>query len=152
MIPTRPKKQAEYLQNSFEKNLPGLKVTISSVPFKTRIQRQSTHDFDLIVAAWNADYPDPTNFMDLFTTGNPQNDGQWSNKEYDHYVKAAETTDINNPELRWKDMLQAQHIITKEQGVIPLYQVTSASLTKSNVHNFKITPTGLYDMASVIKN
>ncbi|KRM90220.1 peptide ABC transporter substrate-binding protein [Fructilactobacillus florum] len=146
------KKQAEYLQNSFEKNLPGLKVTISSVPFKTRIQRQSTHDFDLIVAAWNADYPDPTNFMDLFTTGNPQNDGQWSNKEYDHYVKAAETTDINNPELRWKDMLQAQHIITKEQGVIPLYQVTSASLTKSNVHNFKITPTGLYDMASVIKN
>lgn len=33
------KRSAEYFQNTLEKNLPGLKVTISTVPFKTRLTR-----------------------------------------------------------------------------------------------------------------
>lgn len=145
------KKMSEYIQDTMQKNLPGLKITLSNVPFKTRVQRQSTKNFDMIGAAWIADYPDPTNFLDLFTKGNPNNDGSWENAQYDKYVKNSETKDVNNPEKRWNDMLAAQSIITKEQGAIPVYQNTNAALTKQNVKGFEQTPTGLYNMVDVYK-
>ncbi|WP_413627779.1 peptide ABC transporter substrate-binding protein [Fructilactobacillus vespulae] len=145
------KKMAEYLQRNMEKDLPGFHMTISSVPFKTRLQRQTAADFDMVTTAWTADYPDPTNFLDLQVTGNSNNNGSWSNKEYDEAVKKAETVDANNPEARWNDMLKAQHILTSEQGVITTYQGTTAALTKPGVTGFKVTPTGMYDMAAVNK-
>lgn len=145
------KKMAEYLQSNMEKDLPAFHLNISSVPFKTRLQRQVSKNFDMVTSAWVADYPDPTNFLDLQTTGNSNNDGSWSNKEYDEAVKKAETTDANNPEARWNDMLKAQHIITKEQGVITTYQDNGAALTKPNSKGFNITPTGIYDMGAAYK-
>ncbi|USS90634.1 peptide ABC transporter substrate-binding protein [Fructilactobacillus carniphilus] len=145
------KKLAEYLQNNMEKDLPGLKMTISSVPFKTRLQREASGDFDMATSAWNADYPDPTNFLDLATTGNPQNNGKWSNKAFDEQEKAATSTNANNPTARWQNMQTAQHILTQEQGIIPMYQNTTASLTKPDVRGFNITPNGQYDMAAVYK-
>ncbi|WP_429971490.1 peptide ABC transporter substrate-binding protein [Fructilactobacillus sp. Tb1] len=145
------KKVAEYLQSNMEKDLPGFHMTISSVPFKTRMQRQANKSFDMITGSWMADYPDPTNFLDLFTTGNSNNDGSWSNKQYDALVKKAETTDANDPQARWQDMIQAQDILTKEQGVITTYQDNSAALTKPDVKGFTSTPTGMYDMGAVYK-
>ncbi|USS88335.1 peptide ABC transporter substrate-binding protein [Fructilactobacillus hinvesii] len=145
------KKLAEYLQNNMEKDLPGLKLTISSVPFKTRLQREASGEFDMSTSAWNADYPDPTNFLDLATTGNPQNNGKYSNKAFDQQEKAATTTNANNPAARWQNMQNAQHILTQDQGIIPMYQDTTASLTKPGVCGFNITPTGQYDMAAVYK-
>ena len=39
--------------------------------------------FSRLVAGWSADFADPISFLDLFTTGNAENNGKWSNKEYD---------------------------------------------------------------------
>ena len=48
-------------------------------------------------------------------------------------------------------MLKAQHIITKEQGVITTYQDNGAALTKPNSKGFNNTPTGIYDMGAAYK-
>lgn len=145
------KKQNEYIQGQMEKYLPGLKLTLNNVPFKSRLNKAETGDFDMIVTAWNADYPDPYTFLQILTTGNAQNDGKWSNKEYDDYVKKSATTDANDKQARWNDLVQATKILTEEQGAIPLYQSYQANLTRKNVKNYLVTPNGAYNLVTVFK-
>lgn len=143
------KKQAEYLQNTLEKNLPGLKVTLANVPFKTRLTRSTNGDFDMVISAWNADFPDPITFLDLFVTDGDNNDGHWSNAEYDAQIKASKTTNANNPTARWQNLIKAQDIMNTESGVIPLYQSGVAYLTNANVKGLDYGPSGNYNNVSL---
>ena len=59
----------EFVQSQWAK-LPGLKVTNSNLPFKTRLARSQSGDFDAVVSARCADFPDPISFLSLFTSGN----------------------------------------------------------------------------------
>jgi len=145
------KKQNEYLQGEMEKNLPGIKITLSNVPFKSRLDKSSSGQFDMVVTGWNADYPDPYTFLGIFTTGNPQNNGKYSNKEFDDLVEKSATTDATNSEARWQDMLQATKILNDDQGAIPLYQYSQANLTRTNVKNYTITPNGSYNLVTTFK-
>ncbi|GEO58228.1 peptide ABC transporter substrate-binding protein [Companilactobacillus bobalius] len=145
------KKQNEYLQGEMEKNLPGIKITLSNVPFKSRLDKSTSGNFDIVVTGWNADYPDPVTFLDIFTTGNVQNNGKYSNAQYDALINKSKTTDATNEEARWQDLLQATKILTDEQGAIPLYQSYQANLTRSNVKGYQITPNGSYNLVTAYK-
>ncbi|ARY92027.1 MULTISPECIES: peptide ABC transporter substrate-binding protein [Lacticaseibacillus] len=145
---TQGKRSAEYLQSTLEQNLPGLKVTIASVPFKTRLSRAQNGQFDMIYSGWSADFPDAISFLDLFTSDNSYNDGKWSNSEYDALIKQSKTTDANNPTARWNTLLKAQEILTKEQGVVPLYQRVQATLQRKTITGLKYNPTSSYDFVN----
>lgn len=145
------KKQNEYIQGQLEKNLPGLKVTLSNVPLKSRLDKYSSGQFDFLVNGWNADYPDPISFLEIFTTGNSQNGGGYSNKAYDALINKSKTTDANNEDARWQDLLQATKIFTDEQAIVPLYQGYQANLTRKNVKNYVMSPNGSYDLVTVYK-
>lgn len=127
------KKIIEYLQDTIEKTLDGVKVTLSPVPFSVRLDRSNAGDFDTVMGGWGADYADASSFTDLFTTGNSYNRGQWSSEEYDAAVKAAGTTNANDPDKRWEDLVNAEKIIMNEQGVIPVYQKAEAHLRATKV-------------------
>lgn len=135
------KNTTEYLQSQFEK-LPGLKITNQNLPFKTRLARSQSGDFDLVVSAWIADYPDASSFLDLFTTKSSYNNGKWSNAEYDKLVKDAGGSLANQPAARWDAMLKANKLIADQAGVIPLYQQAQSQLVKSNVKGVVYFPTG----------
>ncbi|BDR59222.1 peptide ABC transporter substrate-binding protein [Xylocopilactobacillus apicola] len=139
------KKQSEFLQNQLEK-LPGLKLTLSNVPFKSRLTRAKSGDFDLVVYAWNADFPDPINFLTLVTKDSSYNVGKWENEKFDALVDKSLTDDANNPTKRWKDMMDAQDILNEEQGVAPLYQLGEAWMTNKRVKNMTLNPGSMYDM------
>ena len=145
------KKQNEYLQGQMEKNLPGIKITLSNVPFKSRLDKSSSGNFDIVVTGWNADFPDPVTFLDIFTTGNVQNNGKYSNAQYDALINKSKTTDTTNEDARWQDLLQATKILTDDQGAIPLYQSYQANLTRSNVKGYRITPNGSYNLVTAYK-
>ncbi|GEO46872.1 peptide ABC transporter substrate-binding protein [Companilactobacillus kimchii] len=145
------KKQNEYLQGQMEKNLPGIKITLSNVPFKSRLDKSTSGNFDIVVTGWNADYPDPVTFLDIFTTGNVQNNGKYSNAQYDALINKSKTTDATNEDARWQDLLQATKILTDDQGAIPLYQSYQANLTRSNVKGYRITPNGSYNLVTAYK-
>ncbi|WP_125771906.1 peptide ABC transporter substrate-binding protein [Companilactobacillus furfuricola] len=145
------KKQNEYIQGQMEKNLPGLNLTLSNVPFKSRLTKSTNGDFDMVVTAWNADYPDPYSFLQIFMSNNAQNNSKWSNKEFDDLVKKSATTDANDEMKRWDDLLQADKILTEEQGVIPLYQYYQANLTRKNVKNYVVSPNGMYNIVTAYK-
>ncbi|NVY97148.1 peptide ABC transporter substrate-binding protein [Lactobacillus sp. DCY120] len=142
------KKRDEFLQNQLGK-LPGLKITINDVPFKSRLNRAISGDFDLVVTGWIADFPDPINFLTLFTEGASNNNGKWVNKEYNDLVKKSMNEDANNPAARWKDMQDAQNIINEQQGVIPLFQNGEAYLTHKRLKGVDFGSSGTYNQMSL---
>lgn len=127
------KKTTEFLQGAFQETMDGLTVKVSNVPFAVRLDRSNKGDFDMVLGGWNADYPDASSFLDLFITGNSYNRGRWSNEEYDKLVKSAATTNANDPEKRWDDMVKAADIIMDECGVIPVYQKAEAHMQSSKI-------------------
>lgn len=133
------KKSAEYIQSALEQ-LPGMKVSISSVPFKTRIQRSLDGTAQFILSGWQGDFPDPISFLDLYTTGNTYNFSHWSNKQYDELIKASETTDANNATKRYNDLLKAQELLSKEAPVATLYQTVQGHLRNPEVEGRYLQP------------
>lgn len=130
----KAKDTTEFIQSSIESTL-GKSVTVhaQNVPFKTRLTRSEQGNFDMVISAWGADFADPISFLDLFTSNNSQNDGEWKNAEYDKLIQASKTTDAGNTDKRWDDLVKAEKILATEQGISPLYQQSTAWMVKSKV-------------------
>ena len=110
--------------------------------------RSEDQQFDLVTSAWIADYPDPSNFLDLMTSSNSYNDGKWNNKQYDALIKKSESTDANNETARWNDMVAAEKILMNDQGIVPLYQQGQAALVRSSVKGVQaFTTSPQYDFS-----
>lgn len=134
------KKITEFVQSQLTK-LPGLKITNQNIPFKTRLSRSQNGQFDIVISRWIADYPDPSNFLDLFTSTNTYNNGKWKNAQYDALIKKSENQDANNETARWNDMIKAEKILMNDQGIVPLTQQGQSALMKSKVKGVQFFPT-----------
>lgn len=134
------KKVTEFVQSQLTK-LPGLKITNQNIPFKTRLSRSQNGQFDIVISRWIADYPDPSNFLDLFTSTNSYNNGKWKNAKYDALIKKSENQDANNESARWNDMIQAEKVLMNDQGIVPITQQGQSTLMKSKVKGVQFFPT-----------
>lgn len=142
---TSDKKTAEYIQNALETALPGMHVNVSAVPAKTKQDREFSGDFGMDLSGWIADFPDPITFLDCMTSDNTYNQGKWSNAQYDKLIKESKTTYATQPAKRWQVLLQAQKLLTQEQGMIPLYQTVEAHLVNKKISGMTYGPTNYYN-------
>ena len=133
------KKVSQYLQNTIEENLAGVKITIKSVPFKNRIELGDNGDFDLLLSGWGADTNDTNNFLSLFLSGSVFNGGKYSNEDYDALVEASMGEDSGDPAKKWANDLAAEKILLEDAGIIPLYQQAQAMLLRSSVKNYHMS-------------
>lgn len=131
------KKTTEFLQSAMTETFgtDKVKITVSNVPFKTRLARSDAGDFDVVMTAWSADFADPISFLELMTSDNAQNDGKWKNEEYDRLIDASKNADVNDPAKRWDDMVKAEKILMEDQGVAPIYQRSQPWMVKPSVKN-----------------
>ncbi|MEE0126205.1 MAG: ABC transporter substrate-binding protein, partial [Enterococcus faecalis] len=136
------KKMGEYLQGSLSDTLEGLKVTVTPVPMAVRLDRTLKGDFQIAVRGWSADYSDPINFLDLLESSTSNNRGRYSNPEYDKFIAASKTTDVNDPEKRWEDLINAEKTVIADMGVVPIYQKAESHLRAPNVKEIIYHPTG----------
>ncbi len=127
------KQLGEYLQSTLEKNLPGLKVSLTNIPARVVLSRQTDHQFQATVADWFADFSDPITFLNILQSDNPSNNSVWKNKSYDELIKKSNTTDSSDPDKRWDDMVKAQNIALKEQAIVPLFQSSEQWLINPKV-------------------
>ncbi|MBT8901654.1 peptide ABC transporter substrate-binding protein [Lactobacillus delbrueckii subsp. bulgaricus] len=126
------KKTTEFLQSTFESTF-GNKVSVSvqNLPFKTRLSRSTSGNFDVVISGWSADFADPISFLDLFTSTNPENNGKWKNTSYDKLIADSKTTASTSK--RWDDLTKAEDILLNNVGVAPLYYNASAALIRPTV-------------------
>ncbi|EUJ33105.1 oligopeptide ABC transporter substrate-binding protein [Listeria cornellensis FSL F6-0969] len=132
------KKSSEFLQNQWEKNLSGLKVSLKNVPFKIRLANDQKQDYDFSLSAWGPDYQDPSTFLNLFRTGNAQNRMSYSNAAYDKIIDQAAGPLAGDTQARWDEMLKAEPILIEEDYAIqPLYQRAKAFLQQPYVKDLQ---------------
>lgn len=137
------KRTAEFLQAQLETNLPGLKLTISSVPLKNRLEFQRQSDFDIFYGTWAPDYQDALNFIEQYKTGGGINFAKYSNAEYDKLVEQARNEYAKDPAKRRQALIQAETIGIKQDAVAaPIYQSATSYLLKARVKNFEVMPFG----------
>ncbi|MFC6165028.1 peptide ABC transporter substrate-binding protein [Lactiplantibacillus dongliensis] len=126
------KQVAEYVQGQWKK-LDGMNVTLSNVPAKTRIDRSSKGNFQVVISGWGADFSDPVTFLNLYDKGNSGNAGNWNNATYDKLLTNINGIDSTNPTKRWQDMVKAEKVLMTEQVAIPLYQKSNAFLRSKKI-------------------
>lgn len=109
---------AQAFQEMWKKNL-GVEVEIEPVPSAVRIDRQHKHDYQISLAGWGPDYPDPMTDLDLYVTGAGNNDPAYSNPEYDALIKAAKSEP--DKAKKFELMHKAEDILMEDMPIGPLY-------------------------------
>lgn len=127
------KRMAEYIKGDLEKYLHGLTIQIKQQPFKQKLQLEQTGDYDITMANWGPDYKDPISYLELFTTGNPNNKMNYSNARYDELIKKAKTDFVLDREKRWEALREAEQVLLEDAAVAPLYHIGSAYVQKEYV-------------------
>ena len=112
-------KLTEYFQETLRREL-GLEIRIDKQIFKQRLAKMTAGDFDVVLAGWNPDYPDPLTFADLFASWNSNNRGRYNNPKLDQLVAVAQnSTDV---QTRMDAFGEIQRILIEDPPMVPTYE------------------------------
>ena len=84
----RHRQIAELIADQLRRNL-GLRVRAYNQEWQSYIASTRALDYDIARAGWIGDYLDPNTFLDLFVTGNGNNNTGWGDPDYDLLLAAA---------------------------------------------------------------
>ena len=115
------RKIAEAIVAMWNKNL-GINMQLENKEWKVYLDAQSHLDYDISRSGWIGDYMDPITFLEMFTTGNGNNDTGWGNERYDTLINKAfrSTTE----EEHFDSLMEAEAILLEELPIVPLYFYT----------------------------
>ncbi|MDR2703405.1 MAG: peptide ABC transporter substrate-binding protein [Cellulomonadaceae bacterium] len=133
---------AEYLQAALQDSLAGLTVTVTTNPVAVFIDKATLQQFDLYLPTWAASFPDPSNHLSLFRTGEGSNWGLYSNPAFDALLNSAQGANSANPGARWNDLLAAQQLLLEDQGVTPIYFQPSTVLRNPDLRGVEFRTSG----------
>ncbi|GBD61521.1 peptide ABC transporter substrate-binding protein [Tetragenococcus halophilus] len=137
------KKTIEYIQGQLEETLPGLEITIKSVPLQNRLDLQTEGDFDLVFGTWTPDYADPIDFLNFYDSQSGLNTSGYDNPDYDKGLEEARTTLANDPDARWDKLLEMERLLVEEDAaVLPFYQGANAYLKTDRLGGIQVFPFG----------
>ncbi|QGP76916.1 peptide ABC transporter substrate-binding protein [Tetragenococcus halophilus] len=137
------KKTIEYIQGQLEETLPGLEITIKSVPLQNRLDLQTEGDFDLVFGTWTPDYADPIDFLNFYDSQSGLNTSGYDNPDYDKGLEEARTTLANDPDARWDKLLEMERLLVEEDAaVLPFYQGANAYLKSDRLGGIQVFPFG----------
>jgi len=145
---------AQFIQSEIQTTLPGMTITIETMPKKNRVERMQEGDFVLGLTRWGPDYADPMTYLDMWTTGSPNNYGFWSNSEYDAIIQSAKDGELAlDLEARWEGLKEAEAIVMDEAVIFPVYQKGNAVMIKSGVSGIEFHSVGINRIyKNVVKN
>lgn len=130
---TLHKKIAIALASMWEQNL-GVKISLINQEWKVFLTERNQGRFVLARDGWVADYSDPSTFLDLFISHNPQNNPKYKNPKYDELIKKAslETNQNKRSEL----LQQASAVMLNDYPIISLYTYVTTHLVKNHVGGY----------------
>lgn len=126
---------AENLQSQWKETL-GIHLEIENSEWKVHLKTLETDPPHLWRLGWGADFPDPDNFLNLFTSYSGNNFTRWGNETYDKLIEeGAKELDAQKRIVIYN---QAQRILTEEDiPIIPLFMEAQNLLLKPYVRGFQ---------------
>jgi oligopeptide transport system substrate-binding protein len=110
---------AERLQSMWKTNL-GVDTRAQNEDWKVYLNRLKTDPPAMFRLGWGADYPDPDNFMNLFTSYSGNNNTRWKSKEYDSLIEKAAGETSTTKRLALYKKAQAL-LLEKDAVIVPLF-------------------------------
>jgi oligopeptide transport system substrate-binding protein len=127
------KQIGEAIQEMWRKKL-GVNIDLQNQEWKVYLDNQHTQNYQLERAGWIADYEDPHVFLEIWETGNGNNDTLWSNPEYDRLLhQALQARDVKE---RYEIYQKMDAILVDECPVIPIYYYTRTFLLSPKVKGY----------------
>jgi len=125
------KATATFIRDQLKANL-GVDVALDALDRDTYLSRLDSGDFQIAgPLGWSADYPDPSDWFDLFLTSSSRNFSFYQNKPYDNFVRTA-GSDLQ-PDRRDQEYKQAQKMLVNDVPVAFLAQPVSWNLVRPYV-------------------
>jgi oligopeptide transport system substrate-binding protein len=122
---------AEFVQAQWSEHL-NVKVNVESVEWKVFLNKFKVDTPQIFRLGWGADFPDPDNFMNLFTSSSGNNHMNWGNPKYDELISMGASE--QDPIKRRAIYDQAQRILTElDTPIISLFGLTQNRLIKPYV-------------------
>ena len=106
---------AEYVQQAWGEL--GITVNINKVEWASFLPMRRAGDYDVSRNGWSMDYNDPSNMIELFTTTNGNNDGKYSNPEFDAAIEASKVADKS---VHFQKLHEAEDILMADAACIPV--------------------------------
>src|SRR5262249_1285063 len=99
-------------------------------------------------AGWGADYPDPDNFMKLFTSNSGNNHGRWKNARYDQLLELAAREIDDKKRVQIYD--DAQRLLTDtDVAIVPLYWKAESTMLSTKFTGLEYTSMARMDLRNV---
>lgn len=123
---------APVVQQNWAKIAPWVQVEILGAETQINYEKLRQGDFELGDAGWISDFNDAKNFVYLFQTSTDQlNYGKYSNPEFDKLMEAA---DVEKDTVKRANLMkQAEAIVLKENGFMPMWFLTNRNLVSPRV-------------------
>ena len=138
---------AEAVVNMWRETL-GVRVGLSGKEAKTFSEDKAKHNYQIARASWYGDYADPTTFLDIFATGNGNNDSGYANPAYDALLADAAACD--NADQRMRILAEAETIlVTEDFPLIPIYRYTNPQAFRPFVKGIRPNPREIYPLRHV---
>lgn len=132
------KKIAEWAQAQWRKNL-NVEVPLDNREWKSYLSLLKEDPPALFRMGWGADYPDPDNFMNLFTSYSGNNHTRWKNLNYDRLISDGASNSDSKKRQGIYD--QTQKIILEDEAIlIPLFSPTQNVLVREKLKPFPLLP------------
>lgn len=106
---------AEYLQQAWGDL--GITLTINKMEWSSFTPARRAGEYDVARNGWVMDYNDPSNMLDLFCTDNGNNDGKYSNPDFDAAIDASRVADSAE---HFAQLHKAEDILMEDMGCLPI--------------------------------
>jgi len=124
----------ENIKSQIETNLPGVQVTIESIPGQTYFKELGKKETPSGYSGWAPDYDDIATYFQIFTSDNSLNFSNYSNLEYDRLYEEAQAE--HNATRRAQLFQQAEQILVEDGVIVPIAQLGKRFMVKDNVKGF----------------
>ena len=130
---------AEYLQQTWGDL--GITLTINKMEWSSFTPARRAGEFDVARNGWVMDYNDPSNMLDLFCTSNGNNDGKYSNPEFDAAIDASRVADSAE---HFAQLHKAEDILMEDMGCLPIAYYNEYWLQSSSLKGTWHSPYGYW--------
>ena len=130
---------AEYLQQVWGDL--GITLTISKMEWSAFTAARRAGEYDVARNGWVMDYNDPSNMIELFSTDNGNNDGKYSNADFDAAMEASKVADVTE---HFAQLHKAEDILMEDMGCIPVAYYNDFWLQSSSLKGIWHNPYGYW--------
>lgn len=119
--------KAAAFQEFWRQNL-GVEVEVESMPYKSKLEKIGSGDFQIGISSWGPDYNDAMSFLDLYVSTSTMSEAGYASQEYDSLIGQAK--DETDRKKRNDLMVQAEKLLMEELPLAPVefqYQAYAVS-------------------------